>query len=159
MVGYCEVKEMLDYSPDTGVFVWIKTMSRRVGSGDVAGCINHDGYVVIGANGKSYKAHRLAWLYVYGFNPTGVIDHINRIKNDNRIINLRDINVGENCKNRGVRSDNKSGIPGVWWNKKREKWECYKTIEGKRKHIGYFPLKEQAIIAIGKSNKDDTDWR
>ena len=152
MITQDELKSMLDYDPITGVFTWKVKKSQRISIGDVTGCPNQDGYLIIKVNGENNRAHILAWIYVYGSKPLNEIDHINRVRSDNRIANLRDVTRAENCANKGgvyvVRVDNKSGVTGVHWNKKRKKWECYKNINSKRKHIGYFINKADAIKAV-----------
>ena len=148
MVTQEELKSILNYDRITGVFTWKVKKSQKISIGDVTGCPNHDGYLIIGINGKKYRAHVLAWIYVYGNKPVNEIDHINRVKSDNSIDNLRDVTRVENCANKGVRADNKSGISGVYWHEKKGKWECYKTTNNIRVHIGYFETKDEAAKAI-----------
>ena len=77
------LKELLRYEYETGLFIKV---------GQIAGCLCKDGYVTIGVNSHNYKAHRLAWVMVYGDYPDGeqpFIDHINGKRGDNRIENLR----------------------------------------------------------------------
>ena len=84
-----ELRSILHYNPLTGVFTRIRSAHpHRVGV--VVGSVSH-GYILIGLLGKRYRAHRLAWLYVYGTWPKHDIDHINRNRSDNRICNLRDV--------------------------------------------------------------------
>ncbi|ECB4859610.1 HNH endonuclease, partial [Salmonella enterica subsp. enterica serovar Lexington] len=92
-------------------------------------------------------ANRLAWLFVTGMFPNGVIDHINRVRDDNRFSNLRDISVAENNLNKSIRLDNKSGTPGVNWDIKRGKWRVTGQINRKQKHLGYFKNIDDAIEA------------
>ena len=80
MITQSELKNILHYNQDTGVFTWIKNSI-------VAGTVEKKGYIAIKINRKSYKAHRLAWLYIYGNFPKEQIDHLNGIKNDNCINN------------------------------------------------------------------------
>lgn len=96
------LKEYLHYNPNTGIFTWIKLSSKysRIKIGQKAGCNNGAGYICIEINNKNYKAHRLAWYLYYGTWPKGQIDHINGVKEDNRINNLRDVTSSTNSKNR-----------------------------------------------------------
>lgn len=97
-----KIKDYLNYCPNTGNFTWVKKTSKSFTKklGSIAGSDNGAGYIVIEFMKKSYKAHRLAWYYYYNQWPTGIIDHINGITNDNRIENLRDVTSSENSKNR-----------------------------------------------------------
>jgi hypothetical protein len=95
-----QLHEVLDYNPDTGLFFWKqKKQGRRLNK--VAGCAISDGYIIIRFNKKNARAHRLAWVYVYGDIPDGMyIDHINRDRSDNRICNLRLVDALGSCSNR-----------------------------------------------------------
>jgi hypothetical protein len=141
------LKERLSYDPETGVFTWnpgVGGMGARF-SGKQAGSMDPmQGYVKIGVLGSFYKAHRLAWLYVTGSEPTGEIDHINGNKCDNRIANLRDCKKSDNGKNTGLSKRNKSGFRGVTKHTGREKWIASIAINGKNKHLGVFDSPEEA---------------
>jgi hypothetical protein len=121
------VRKRLEYDPDTGVFIWKPRDVRRTEdkiwnarfSGEVAGTILNTGYRRIGIDGKYYGAARLAWLYVHGEWPKNEIDHINRVRDDDRLVNLRDVTHTDNQNNR--KSNN--GLPeGVYWCNKRKKY-------------------------------------
>lgn len=140
-----ELKKLLNYNPETGEFRWA-IARQRITKGSVAGTAHIEGYVQLWLNGKAYLAHRLAWLYVHGYEPTE-IDHINRIRNDNRIVNLREVSRTENNLNASIRKDNTSGYKGVSWNKTRNKWQAYIKIKGKKKSLGYHHTAEEAHIA------------
>lgn len=106
-------KKYLNYNPITGSFKWIKTSPYHKRFLDKeAGRVNHKGYRMIGIKGKQYQAHQLAFLIYHGKKAT-VIDHVNGIKDDNRIINLRECTLKENSINRNISSRNKSGYKGV----------------------------------------------
>lgn len=85
------LKALLEYEPETGAFRWKSPTNQRIRRGIATGRVGTKGYLYIGIDRKSYMAHRLAWLYVHGHWPLEQIDHINRIKTDNRIANLRDV--------------------------------------------------------------------
>jgi len=142
------LKELLHYDPATGVFTWIKPCSRfsQINSGDPAGCLHGRGYVHIKVEGAAYKAHRLAWLYVYGRWPNPAVDHINRIKTDNRIANLRETNQFGNMQNKGMYKNNKSGHIGVSRHKDG-RWIAQIQFNGKRKHLGIYGTPELAAAA------------
>lgn len=139
-----QLKDTLDYDADTGVFVWKIRPSKAVMAGDVAGCVEKRiGYITIGIAGRVYKAHRLAWLYVYGSWPKGLIDHINGNKADNRIDNLRDVFADGNSQNvRKPNRRNKSGFMGVIWY--QNKWRASMSVNGKSKWLGDYSTPEEA---------------
>lgn len=92
---------MLDYNPDTGLFVWKQNRNRSAMKGMIAGTQNKNGYVYIRIDGETHAAHNLAWFYVKGEWPIE-IDHDNRIRNDNRFINLINGTRIDNMKNHGT---------------------------------------------------------
>ena len=105
------LKELVRYDKDTGIFIW-KEHRQCVKKGAVAGS-THDGYVRMKVDGWKCMAHRLAWLYVYGYIPENSLDHIDRVKNHNWISNLREVSSSCNLRNSKLRKDNTSGIRGV----------------------------------------------
>lgn len=139
------LKQLLHYDPKTGVFVWISHQRRPDLIGTIAGFRQSQGYTEINVDNRKYKAHRLAWLYVYGKWPSKNIDHENRVKNDNRIDNLRDATKAQNEQNKGLRSSNSSGATGVYWNKCAQKWQAYITVERRVRYLGVFVEKSQAV--------------
>lgn len=155
-----KVRELLDYDPETGVFTWKKRCGDDHGtkifngkfSGKTAKNIDVQGYVVIQIKGRTYKAHRLAWLLVHGRFPPQGMDHLNRVRTDNRIANLREASVAENGKNRSMSSNNTSLFTGVRWNKKHAKWYASIRVNRKLKHLGSFESYYDAIAARMKAN-------
>jgi hypothetical protein len=130
MITQSELKQILHYDESTGIFRWLIKPSINTNIGDIAGGLNGEGYVHIKIKGTKYKAHRLAWLYVHGTHPVNVIDHINRVKNDNRLVNLRDVTKRENCLNQYT--------TGIKFHKRMNKWQAvYSSLNG-RKHLGTF---------------------
>ena len=140
------LQQLLEYFVETGLFKWKVANSQRVHIGDIAGSPSIKGYVLIGIDGKVYRGHRLAWLYVYGEWPVHYIDHINGVVTDNRIENLRDvsntINI-ENQKNAPI-SNQSCGVLGVSREKNHRRWRAVITSQGRQRHIGYFDTIEQA---------------
>ena len=141
-----ELKELLHYGPETGIFVWKVSPTRSVHVGDVAGTIHHLGYREIKIGGRLYRAHRLAWLYVYGKFPDDQIDHINQDPGDNRITNLRDATASKNQRNARMNKANTSGVMGVCWSKSRKKWYAQITVDGKQKYLGSYKNIELAAV-------------
>ena len=140
------LNEVLDYDPDTGVFVWRKTRNSRCVKGCVAGSINRDGYIRISIDYTKHRAHRLAWLYVYGEWPLGIIDHINQNKIDNRIDKLRDVTDQQSQMNSPLQSNNTSGVVGVCWHKKDKKWQAQIKVSRKQINLGQYVDINDAII-------------
>lgn len=141
------VRSLLDYNEESGVFTWSVNCLKSPGM--PAGNMDSKGYMRININKLGYKkTHRLAWLYVYGMWPNGHIDHINGIRNDNRICNLRIASFEQNSRNIKVHSDGKSGYKGVTFNKGCKKWQVQICQGGgKYKYIGVFPDPEDAARA------------
>ena len=149
------LKELLDYSFESGVFTWktrderhfnlerdCKAWNNRF-SGKIASGFDGRGYETISILHKAYKSHRLAWLYVHGRLPDDEIDHINGNILDNRIANLREVDRAGNNRNLKLNKRNKTGKMGVRFDSRRNRW--YARIG--EKHLGSFKLKEDAISA------------
>ena len=145
MITQERLKQLLHYDAETGVFTWIAHQRRPDLIGTIAGFRQSQGYTEINVDNRKYKAHRLAWLYVYGAWPSKSIDHENRIKNDNRIDNLRDATKAQNEQNKGLRASNVSGATGVYWSKAAKKWQAYITVNQRAKYLGVFEEKDIAI--------------
>ena len=135
MINQKKLKEHLNYNTETGVFTRLVSSSASVKVGDVAGSLS-GGYIRIVVNGKRHLAHRLAWLYIYGYFPENDIDHKNGIKEDNRLSNLREASRSCNNQNQRVSSRNTSGYPGVYWHKTVKKWTASIRINSKNYHLG-----------------------
>ena len=139
MLTQLELKEILTYDPETGIFTR-NIQKDRDNYGLISGACNwygHSYYISISIKGKGYRAHRLAWLYQYGSFPSQHIDHIDGDGANNRISNLRDVSAKDNHRNKKLRIDNKYGIPGVCWEKSRKSWCAYICVNRKRKTLKY----------------------
>lgn len=157
------LKECLSYDSETGIFTWKERPIQHFPSlkvwkiwnknyaNKLAGGVNNIGYHVIGVNNSRYLAHRLAYLYVYGCFPDLTVDHINHIRTDNRLCNLRQVSQKDNCRNTSMGTLNTSGFVGVYWDKQTSKWRVKIKVEGKTIHIGRFLTKEEAIKARCKA--------
>ncbi len=150
-----DLKRILHYNPETGIFTWREKTSNYVKYevGDTANIVASHGYVQISIYGTHYLAHRLVWLYMFGFMPSKQIDHINMIRTDNRLINLRESSSSQNKCNSGVNSLNTSGIRGVSFEKSRNKWCATVQFEGVVYRLGRFDSKEAAADAYTNAAK------
>jgi hypothetical protein len=146
MITQAELKQRFNYNPETGVFTYLTRPAQRIHVGDVAGA-NSNGYIQIKINYTLWKAHRLAWLYVYGELPKGEIDHINGMKGDNRIVNLRDVDSVTNSRNMPKYSNNTSGQSGVGWHSRDKVWSAFINGSENRVNLGSFETKQEAIDA------------
>ena len=116
-ITQARVKELFDYNPETGECIR-KAMPNRASAakrliGKPAGYMSNQGYYNVKVDGRCYRLHRLIWLWVYGYLPEGDLDHINRIRSDNRISNLRESSRSCNVFNSKKRSDSSAAVRGV----------------------------------------------
>ena len=146
-----KLKKTLTYYPKTGLFKW-KTPKQRRKLNSIAGNLDKNGYRFIRIDAKNYFAHRLAYLYMKGSFPPEQCDHKNHQRDDNRFSNLREVSHQENQRNRSMSSNNKSGFTGVSFAKHASKWVAHINISGKKKHLGYFTDKDEAITARQEAN-------
>lgn len=148
------LKQVLDYDPETGIFRW---NSKRIGGrkvGKIAGGKSPYGYHLIKIDGTKYMSHRLAWLYMYGYFPENEIDHINRIKDDNRISNLRHVSKICNSRNVGDLLTNKSGVKGVYFKNRCKSWVSTITINRKKIHLCSTKNFDKAVMERWKAEKE-----
>lgn len=150
------LKELVHYEPETGIFTNLITRSSKAIVGKEIGTKDGYGYLKasIDSNDKDrteYKLHRLAFLYMKGYIPEQ-IDHINQNREDNRWENLRGVSNKENSMNRSLRSDSKSGITGVTWDKSRNKWVASIQTGNKIKRTRHNTL-DEAVIARNQMKK------
>lgn len=144
------LREILNYNWKTGIFRWAKPRPKiRVGA--VAGHKHHKGHIEIEIDGRSYMAHRLAWLYIYSQWPRHQIDHKNLNRSDNRIKNLREATNGQNCANR--RAFGRSGLKGASLHK-NWKWHASITHNKKCISLGYYDTAEEAhAVYVAKAKE------
>jgi hypothetical protein len=140
-----KVKELLDYNSETGVFTWKTKIGTNCRAGKLAGSLTDEGYIRIKLCGKSYQVHRLVWLMEYGKFPEYYIDHINGIKTDNRICNLRNATSRENQQNTIKHRNGK--LVGACYIKSKQRWRARAKIAGCEVHLGYFSTEEMAHSA------------
>lgn len=146
------VKQEVHYDENTGVFTWLKTGKGRGKVGEQVGNgYLYKGYQKVQLFGARYLAHRLAWFYVNGCWPENQIDHINGIRNDNRIANLREATNSENRQNNTIDRANTSGFVGVSFSKDRKKWQAQIEANGSRFFLGRFNSAEAAAHAYAEA--------
>lgn len=146
MLSIQRLKHLLEYDIKSGNFTWLEYRSHKALIGSVAGRINiSTGYIEIQIDGIRYKAHRLAWMYINGAMPEKQIDHINGIKTDNRISNLREATRSQNQQNIGLTKANKSGRKGVYY--RDGKWIAQAQINGKKYRLGRYHCIDEASNA------------
>lgn len=139
-----DLRKYLLYDTETGLFTWAENKGSRAKKGNIAGSIEDDGYIVIRFNKKLYKAHILAWYMCFEEWPTLDIDHINRVRHDNRLDNLREVTRAINNTNSLPR--NRTGVKGVYSN--GSKYMARITVSGKEKYLGTFGSVDSAKQAI-----------
>ena len=140
------IRSILHYDAETGLFTW-KVNRLRARIGNVAGTMNRRlGYVVLNIDGKVYYLHRLVWVWLYGHWPAGEIDHINGNAADNRLCNLRDVSHSQNLCNQKLSEVNSSGVKGVSWCNRDQKWRVQVAKNGKNVVDKYFDNFELAEL-------------
>ena len=151
MVNHKNAKEHFNYNPETGVFTHRKERlagkkKYRYKIGDSAGYKNSYGYMV----SKGCYLHRIAFVFMGDTIPKEV-EHINRIRHDNRFINLRSPVGKNNQRNRSKNKNNTSGYNGVTFD--RGKWKAEINVNSKKINLGRFKNKEDAFNARQEANK------
>ena len=131
------LREVLKYDRRNGNFYW-KVSTGKAKRGEVAGHTDSLGYTKISLDGVKYFAHRLAWFYCHQKWPDQNIDHIDRCRSNNRLINLRDVGQIINGLNGPLRRNNSSGYTGVSYDRRRGAWVAYINFGRRKKHLGQF---------------------
>jgi hypothetical protein len=147
-----ELQRLFTYDPETGaIYAKVSATTRKAGS--LCNSSDANGYKVVFCKGRHIKAHRLAWVFFYGVQPDGYVDHINGDRSDNRIANLRCATHPQNMCNRPAPPHNTSGVKGVHHRKDNGKWRAYISVDRKRVGLGQFETKEEAEEAVKLARK------
>lgn len=159
------LRKLIRYDPETGDLIWrarlpdertsnhqAKRFTTVFAGKPALNCINRGGYKVGTVLNIRTSAHRVAWAIYHGVWPEGEIDHINHIRSDNRIKNLREVSSAQNARNRSLHRNNKSGFVGVFWIKKLQIWRVTIRYKNQIKFLGHFKCKEDAIEERKKAN-------
>lgn len=133
------LRKELAYDPETGVFIR---------NGKTVGTLGRGGYVQFMVNYQLCLAHRVAFYIHHGREPEGQIDHVNGIKSDNRIANLREASASQNKNNTGIIRANRSGVKGVCWESDRNRWKASVGVAGRCITIGRFTKLADAKSAV-----------
>jgi hypothetical protein len=165
------LRRLIDYCPETGRMTWkerpvwmFKSKLRSSAANAKSWNHKHAGKMAfkatVAAGYRSGKvcditttAHRVAWAIYFGTWPDGEIDHINGIRADNRISNLRDVAGGENRLNMKRNRRNTSGTSGVSWFPRTRKWHAKIKYRNKQIHLGYFSDLADAVSARKAAEK------
>lgn len=144
------LQHRLFYDSDVGVFTWTEN-AHYTCRGKIVGCPSGSGYLIMVLEGRKFYCHRVAWKYAYGQDAMGYIDHINGVRSDNRISNLRLADCSQNVMNSGLRSDNKCGFKGVSWHDTMKKWRACINVSGVQRVVGYYLTPEEASTAYDQA--------
>lgn len=150
MLTQKKIRELFNYS--NGNLYFKTRVANRVSVGDKVGWIDKRGYVKTEVNYKAYFVHRLIYAYHYGL-IKNQIDHINGVKHDNRIENLRDCTPSQNVRNQSINSSNTSGVKGVHYRPHLGKYQARLTIDGKRVSLGHFKNIKDAEECVRRERK------
>ncbi len=132
-------KKYFWYDQSTGKLYWRLSKGRSPKGSEAGSLSTASGYIEVGLGGRHYQAHRIIWEMFNGPIPKGMqIDHINHVRCDNRLPNLRLVTQKENRKNNTRQKNNTSGITGVYWDKNRSKWHVQIKLDGKIRCLGRF---------------------
>lgn len=159
------LRQLLRYEPETGKLFWKErppsmftdgkysaarnaaAWNSRYADAEAFTTVDNYGYRQGAIFNRHHRAHRVTWALVYGVWPTLEVDHINGVKTDNRLANLREASKSENGRNREMRADNTSGFKGVIWDRSRDRWRAKITLHGRCVDLGYFNSKTDAARA------------
>lgn len=140
------IKSSFTYDPNTGNLFWATQPASKIKIGDKAGTLSKKGYLTVKLLGKMHLVHRIIWLLSYGAWPEDQVDHINGIRDDNRLENLRAVSGQENQRNRRLSCKNKTGVSGVILLKSGQ-YRAVIRVCGILKHLGQFATLEEAASA------------
>jgi len=142
------VRELLDYDPETGAFT--HRGKRRYGK--PAGSLQSKGYIQLCIDGVYYLAHRVAFLYVHGTWPVDQLDHVNGVRSDSRIANLRPATQSQNKANSRRHRNNRAGYKGVYF--VHGKWRAQITKDHKFFFLGCFDAPQEAHHAYCRAAQE-----
>ncbi len=159
-LSFSEVSSVLRADFEAGKLYWLarshdrfrsealaKRWNTRYAGKEAFTSLDGNGYLAGTINAVAYQAHRVVWLLATGEWPKDQIDHINGCRTDNRLTNLRSVTQAENARNKKTPATNRSGVPGVCWDKASGKWLATIKLSGKQKHLGRFEQFDDAVAS------------
>ena len=152
---YEEVARLFTYDREAGVLYWRIRNHNSIRRNYVAGSSKgtKDGYSHVRFMGKVHPTHRIIMMLCFGHIPENAeIDHINHVRDDNRLVNLRFVTHGGNMRNKSVSSKNTSGVTGVFFSKARKKYIAQIEVNRKAIYLGMFETLEEAAAARAEAN-------
>ena len=154
MLEYREALKLFRYDYETGVLYWRWRVSNHIPKTLEAGTQSKSsGYLSVRVHGRPYQVHRVVMLMCYGFYGEGLeVDHINHVRNDNRLFNLRFVTHGENMRNKSVSSKSTTGVTGVYFNKRLQKYAAQIKVGGVVHYLGIHDTLEEAAAARAEAN-------
>lgn len=154
MLTQARLKELLKYDPDAGQWTWLVTRGGAK-AGSIVSHREGSGYIQFTIDRKNYRSCRLAWLYMTGEWPNGFIDHIDRVRTNDRWNNLRLATRSQNKANSAAYANNSVGFKGVSLVRscRSKPYVARIGVNGKSKHLGLFSTPEEANAAYTKAAK------
>jgi hypothetical protein len=148
MITQQRLHELFEYRDDGNLIRKVSVQSNAK-KGDVIGSVNNDGYLCVMVDRKPYRVHRLIFLYHHGYLTDGLqMDHIDGNRTNNRIENLREVTKSQNKMNSKLAANNTSGVKGVYWHKRIQKWTSNIRLNRKHIHLGYYDTIEEAVAVV-----------
>jgi hypothetical protein len=150
-----DVAKVIRYEPETGKLFWLRRdgvpawWNTRYAGQEALTSVESKGYRQGRVCSRQMMAHRIAWALAYGEWPSE-IDHINGIKTDNRLKNLRVATRTENTQHRAKFRTNTSGHKGVRQSR-AGRWEARITVAKNQVFLGVFNCKTAAAIAYDRA--------
>jgi hypothetical protein len=152
-LNLADLKEYFEYNPTTGNLIWKKNWYQSK-VGKIVNKIGKNGYIFLDFKTHRMYAHRVVFALFYDNWPDSHVDHINGIKHDNRISNLRLASPSQNLHNMKSHPRNTSGVKGVYWNKQKKKWQAQIRANGKVRNLGRFNDIKDAESVVRKFREE-----
>lgn len=148
MIEAAELSDFISYDRESGLLVCVKRFGRKFKPGDVINSLHNKGYIAFYFKGEYVLGHRVAWAIENGEWPDDEIDHRDGDRSNNKYENLRKATHAENMQNKAIQINNKSGIPGVWFERRTGRWRAEIQAGGRKISVGRFATKERAAAEM-----------